>query len=434
MAYTLGITLLDVGGFYTAGIPSLTGILNVPPTAPATAVSSTPPFSISFASLPSPPAGPGTLYLGDPSGPGDFFRSGPISAWPPAPASINVLTIPTTPVAAVPGFTGVGRFSYSAITTLLFPTLPVAVNVPASVMLGIAAATAGAVIPASVSITGATFSASSAVVGAIHAQLTGVLSYVSLFLPTGIPIPSPIPIPLRAQYTATLDISLAPSGDAVTPANIIRVSASNLTIHSDISSLPAVVLEMLAPALSSALSGPLTDAINSTLSSGATAVLASGSVPGFGSTATVSVRSVSVLGSGVVILAIVGDFVRPTPPPPLRKLAASVLPAPAVTSALVTYTVTVTDAVSHAPVAGATVTLHNFSSTGTALTSTAPATDAAGHATFSAALRTKRSFITVIGTGDSGKPQREREPVEIAPTIVVHASGFSDLTQSLFAV
>jgi hypothetical protein len=121
MAYTLGITLFDVGGIYPAGTPSLTGILNAPPTAPATAVSSPAPFSISFAGLPSPPAGAGTLYVGDPTGPGDFFRSGPIGSWPPAPASINVLTIPTTPVAAVPGFPGVGRFSYSAIKTLLFP-------------------------------------------------------------------------------------------------------------------------------------------------------------------------------------------------------------------------------------------------------------------------------------------------------------------------
>jgi len=209
------------------------------------------------------------------------------------------------------------------------------------------------------------------------------------------------------------------------------VSVSNLTIHSDISSLPAVVLEMLAPALSSALSGPLTDAINSTLSSGATAMLASGTVPGFGPTATISVRSVSVFGSGVVILAIVGDFVRPAPPPTLRRSAASVLPTPAVTAALVNYTVTVTDAVSQAPLAGATVTLHNFSSTGTGL-ATAAVTDAAGHATFSAALRTKRSFITVIEKGDSGKPQREREPIEISPSIVVRASGFADLTQSLF--
>ena len=89
-----GITLLDVGGFYSAGIPSLTGVLNAPPTAPATAVSSASPFAISFAGLPSPPGSAGTLYVGDPSGPGDFFRSGPIPTWPPAaPASINVLTI-----------------------------------------------------------------------------------------------------------------------------------------------------------------------------------------------------------------------------------------------------------------------------------------------------------------------------------------------------
>src|SRR5690348_4561357 len=89
MAYTLSFLLFDFGSFYSAGLPKLTGVLNVPAVGPAsTATGTATPFGITFPAAPNPPVGPGNLLLTDPGGPGDYFRSGPMATWPPAPAAV----------------------------------------------------------------------------------------------------------------------------------------------------------------------------------------------------------------------------------------------------------------------------------------------------------------------------------------------------------
>jgi hypothetical protein len=97
MAYTIGFTFFDLGGFYSAGIPAFTGVLSeVPPLIPTLTAATTPASArLSYPSASDPPTPPGVfgfLHVTDPTGPGDFFRSGPVTAWPPSPANLNVGT------------------------------------------------------------------------------------------------------------------------------------------------------------------------------------------------------------------------------------------------------------------------------------------------------------------------------------------------------
>src|SRR5581483_2347172 len=132
MASTLGITVVDLNVplIYPAGNPSFAGTLTVPlngSSVSATAAGA--PATISFTSV-SPPTAPGTLLLIDPTGFGDLFRSGPVMRWPKEPAFVTAYTVPLTPTAALPTFPGVGRFSYSALATLVATSLPIKIDVP----------------------------------------------------------------------------------------------------------------------------------------------------------------------------------------------------------------------------------------------------------------------------------------------------------------
>src|SRR5256885_4853719 len=82
------------------------------------------------------------------------------------------------------------------------------------------------------------------------------------------------------------------------------------------------------------------------------------------------------------------------------------------------YVVTVTNSANGAPVAGATLVLHNYT-TGNPQTmvSTTKTSDAQGHATFATTLHFKKQRI-VHGAGDS-------EIILISPTLTVSHSGFS---------
>ena len=74
MAYTIGLTIYDLGNLYGAGFPTFTGSLSkVPPiTATLVAMSTPAPLTLSYPSASDPPSPPGTLgflHVTDPAGP-----------------------------------------------------------------------------------------------------------------------------------------------------------------------------------------------------------------------------------------------------------------------------------------------------------------------------------------------------------------------------
>jgi hypothetical protein len=94
--------------------------------------------------------------------------------------------------------------------------------------------------------------------------------------------------------------------------------------------------------------------------------------------------------------------------------------------------VTVEDTSTGAAIAGATVTLHNFTAAGAGADISAM-TDLQGQARFEVALHTKRTVVTSRGgTNRDGKPEREPERVSESPTLTVTAAGYNDLNRPLF--
>lgn len=412
MAYTVKISLVDVSTLYPSN-PTLSGVLNAPNAfAPASATSTTPPFSISFASLPSPPTVPGTLHLSDPSGPGDFFRSGVVSRWPPGPAEITVFTIPTTAVPALPNFPGAGRYSYQELTDMLTPSLPIIIDLPWWVATLCGFITGGRFIPYTLWIKSVSLSQSATVSGAVRAVFEGTISFNAWIIPS------------TANYVGIVDLTLAPSGDALVPRNIVKVSASNLSIRLDfISFLVNAAISILAPFFSGNLSDPLTDRINGTLAPIVASALATGAAPGLSSASTVSARSIKTFATGIVVQTIVGDLAPP------RTLSLSMVPVPKATTTI-SYIFTVTDAASGVPIPGANVRLDNYTSSGASVSSTV-VTDAAGRAIFNVSLHTKNTTISTSGVNDAGKPDRETERVTFYPKVVVQAASYLTLTRTL---
>ena len=99
------------------------------------------------------------------------------------------------------------------------------------------------------------------------------------------------------------------------------------------------------------------------------------------------------------------------------------------------YIITVQDAVTGGAIAGATVTLHNFTQAGAAAPPVSQTTGPNGQTPpFTIALHTKSTVIvTSGGTNREGKPEREPERAGAeVPTISVRANGYVDLKRPLF--
>jgi hypothetical protein len=412
MAYTLGISVVDPQGLtYPTGTPPLAGTLSLSTSSPpATATSGGTPAMISF-NVASPPFLSRTLLLTDPTGPGDVFRSGPIINWPSEPASINAYVVPVSPVPGLPGFAGVGHYSYSQLGSLISSKLPVFFDVPWYATLACWLATGFKFSPGRVWISSISFMQSTTGPGIIRAVFGGFIDD-----PAG---------ENGVNYTGSVDLKPAPSGDANDPTNIIQITAFNLSLTIDPAAqlVAWAVVGILANFFASNLSGPISDRLNEAIASAVVGI----NIPGLTSTWTISARSITVLAGGVTVQTIAADLPRP------RLLMATVTPQPAATATGVDYTVTVEDAVTRTPIAGATVTLNNFSQTG-APASVTHDTDMNGQAPFpNIALHTKRTIIhTGGGTNRAGKPEHDFDYGSESPTIAVKKNGYVDLKRPLF--
>ncbi len=415
MAYTLGITVLNIPGI---ALSSFSGSLSVPANAsPVSATSTNSLSSISFNVPWSPPPKPGILLLTDPAVPGDIFRSGPVINWPREPAFINVYVVPMTPVPALPpSFLGVGRFSYTQLASMLAKEFPIVLKIPGWLGMICGLLTAFKFFPDSFVITSISFMQSTTGPGIIRAVFGGAIDYTTWGAQGS-----------AANFTGSIDLKPTPSGDASDPANVIRITALNLSLNIDFLSAPiiAIFAGLFASQFSDNLSEPLSDQINGAIASAVGSTLP-GIAPGLTSTATISARSITVAASGIGIQTVASDLPRP------RWLTAAVAPQPQVTATPVNYTVTVEDTSTGAAIAGATVTLHNFTTAGAGANISAM-TDLQGQATFEVALHTKRTVvISRDGTNRDGKPEREPERVSESPTLTVTAAGYNDLNRPLF--
>src|ERR1051325_9492783 len=297
MAYTVRFVLFDLPGLYSAALPNLSGTLNVPALgAPSTAAGTTTPFAITFAPPPNPPGSPGTLLITDPTGPGDFFRSGPVATWPPEPVSVTAAT-------------AIAPLSYATLTAGI--TTPLSITLPVGVTLGVGFASGFMFTPFNITLTSITLFASPTP-GAIRARFRGILSFFTLF------------IPRRTDLSGTVDLTLTPSGDAAVPATVVTATASNLAFTTGfITPLSTPLLALLAPAFSGALSGPLTTRVNAALAPIITAAramvpLTPAGTPLFSAAATVSARRIRALPSGVLVHAVLSELIAlsVTPPAP----------------------------------------------------------------------------------------------------------------------
>jgi hypothetical protein len=286
MTYSVGFVLADLGQLFSTGLPTLSGTLNLPAAGPpTTATSPSPPLTLTFATPPNPPASPGTLLVTDPAGPGDFLRSGTVSAWPAEPVFINAGT-------------GVLPITYAALTGGI--AVPLNIDLPAGAIVGIGFATGFMFTPFKFTITNLILFRSPTT-GAIRARFRGIISFFTLF------------IPRRTDFSGTVDITLAPSGDAADIGNVISATTSNLSINTGfITPLSTPILALLSPAFSGALSRPLTARVRAamapTIASVRAAAASAAGLNLFSSAAAVNVRRLTLTGTGVIVQAVLSEL------------------------------------------------------------------------------------------------------------------------------
>jgi hypothetical protein len=137
----------------------------------------------------------------------------------------------------------------------------------------------------------------------------------------------------------------------------------------------------------------------------------------------VSARRVTIAASGIALALVIADLFGPAVTAIPGNLNATVAPAPQAGTQRV-YTVTVTNAATGAPVDQADVTLHNFTTTGTAVTVGPLKTSVSGQVTFNVALRPKISYKVI-------PVDHERVRIFASPTLTVSKAGFNAVNLTL---
>lgn len=414
MAYTAHITVADLGSFFPAGNPPFASSLAAPlNAAPIPGVPGGAPSLFSFAGTASPPTQPGAILVTDASGPGDIFRSGPVLNWPNPPAEIMAYTVPLGPTTAFPSFAGVGRFTYAALATLVAGKLPTSIDIPSWVEIPSLFLTGSKFNPAKAWISTVSFMQSTTGPGIIRALFGGWFDDSAG--------------QNAVNFTGSVDLRLAASGDGTDRDKVIAITAFNVSLVVDPFGATPVgwaLIGLLAPLLADTLSDRLSGYVNDAIASTAAGVNLVGIAPGLTPTWTLSARSITVAPAGITVQLIASDMAR------ARWLMATVTPQPTATTAAVNYTVTVEDTLTHAAIAGATVTLHDPTPTGSGV-NVSHVTDANGQAVFDIALATKRTQVVVSTDPDRGKPQTKTVSIVYHSTITVVAGGYATMERPL---
>ena len=404
MPYTLNISALDLGGYYSAGFPTFTGsIVNasggVLDTAVTTAAA---PLTLPFASAAVPPATPCAMLVGDSGTAGDLVRTGIVTSLPPSPGTATVITVP--PV-VVPAATLVAAAAGAAIA----PTM-----VPGWLRWLSGILTGGTYIPLVAVLPAPTVTLGS---GTITVTVTGSLAARVFYFSVQ-----------TSTITVTATVTPAPSNDPLNASRVLRMPVTAASLLSAASAVPGFGMF-----LATTIASTLETAINRTIASTA-ATMVAGMGMRLTPSAVFNARRITVVapgaGAGGINLQLgVSDLFGSAIVAIPRVMAVAISPTPQANTPR-TYTVTVTDTANGSPIPNATVTLRNYDANG-ALSATAYTTDAQGRAVFSETLRTRQTFIIIITKGDDGKPEREREPVTLFPTLTAEAAGYNRVVLTL---
>ena len=396
MTYIVHISLFDFGPIFPPTLtPTYRGSLfNIPPGPAFDTATSVPPAStLTFPLTPAVPVVPMALLVTDATGGGDLFRSG-LRVLPPSPATVSLVT----------AIGGVSSTAIPAMTAgLVGMSFPVEIPEGARVVIGIFAF--GFVPPNSLTITGLTLVTGA---GTITLTITGSASYRWLIL-----------IPVTSSFTYTSTLSLSPSGDARTPAQILRATPSASTLSftdpflRSLSQFVGLVDAEVGKRIEGILNQAVAKAVDATLAS-------RGSVRT--TTSVISLHRITITAGGIGLHIGIADFRNPVmAAPPNTSLKISITPVP-LRGRLQTYTVHVTNAAG-APVVGAAVTLTNYQSIGNAnpTTSNCPPTNAQGTTHFSVALRGYHHDASGHGGG----------VVDRYPSLTASAAGYQNATIEL---
>ena len=408
MPYTVSLLPIDVAGFIGLG-PSLGGTFtSVAPTpavatATATAAASA---TLNFATVTPPPPGVATLHVTNSTPTGDLFRSGLLTSVPPSPGTVTAISFPTS-------LTGL---SAAALAARVATVGRIPITPPAWIVGLVSAATAGTYIPLGGASTGIVPTLNTPA-GTVTFTVTGFFTFRTYYFFTD-----------TVGFTGTLTTTPAPSADATQPGRILSLTGTTTSLTTTTtgpSPTLAVLgwfLSLVAPAVGGIVQSQLESVVNQAIDSLVAPGLAS---LGFirSPTSVVSARRVVVTGSGIGLSLVLADLLGPAVTPAPGTLHVEVAPTPRSTQQT-SYTVTVTNSATGSAVPQATVTLHNFSSTGAAQTIGPLQTDSAGQAKLSAALRGKV-------TSRVDPMTHEHERVFLPPTLTVSRSGFSTVTLRL---
>jgi len=216
----------------------------------------------------------------------------------------------------------------------------------------------------------------------------------------------------------TAQLAFAPSGDATDPARIVSITSAGQVLSLDAFFLAPPAAAALAVFGGGIIASALTDIVN-----GQIPALAAAAVPAnqmLTSTAVLSIGKLDVEGSGVTIVAVVGDILGPALVPIPGNLLVEVNPAWQCDEQR-NYVVTVRDHKDGSPVAGALVRLQTGADGLAGQGGPTVGGTTAADGTVQLNDVTLRSYVYARGSG-KGPPVL----IKVEPVLTVSAAGFND--------
>lgn len=406
MAYTIQIRPTDLGKTMPAAAAISGRLANHPGSTieTVTAASASLGPTLSFTSPATPPAGNGTLYIGNTRISGDLCRSGIVSSWPPSPATCEIFTIP-------PSLTIFTTARFGTMTRRLMGT-SIAIPLWATLLAG--AATGFMLSPTSITVGGISVTPSPP--NLVVVTIVGTLAFRQFFFQTA------------SSFTANVALTVAPSGDVVDRARVLSIGVLVSSLNpGPITPGINVVLSVLAPIVAQFASGEIEKLVNSEIDKEARKAVTQLDANAFIAPAAALCAHRVTVTPGTLALEIVlsnpfGSALLRASPDTNRQLAVSITPAPIGGSSR-TYTIHVTDAATGAGVEGAAIEIATASPTG-ARQSIRATSLTGGTAQLTATLR----FARVRIGGGTGTTEL------VAPTLTVSKAGFATLVKKLLGL
>jgi hypothetical protein len=402
MAYTVQIRPTDLGGPLPPPAAISGRLANHPGSTIETVTAVLANFGpdLRFTSAATPPAGSGTLHIGNNRNSGDLCRSGIIFSWPSSPATCEIVTIPPSQT----------TFSTARLGTMTRKVTGTTIPIPLWVTLLGSAVTGFMLAPTSITIGGMSITPSPP--NLVLVTVVGTLAFRQFFFETA------------TSFTANVALTIAPSGDVVDRSRIFFIDVLSSSLNPGVIT-PGMnlVLSILGPIVAKIASGEIEKFVNAEIDKEArkavTQLDASASIsPAAALCAHLVTVTPGTLAIEIVLSNPLGPaLVRPIPDTS-PAFSVSVTPTP-IENASRTYTVHVTDAATGASIEGAAVEIATTSSNNAR--QSIRGTTLRGTAQLTATLRVGRVRVGG-GTGSNEF---------IPPTLTVSKTGYATLVKDL---